>query len=138
MERKIRRQGRGLTEAELRTASLAGAENTARIRVLEVDTVPMPGWQWVQRIAARFGFDSSATAGLCLRYGIFLRRDASHDPQLLAHECVHTGQYERLGSLWAFMRCYLTECLTVGYWQAPMEREARHRAAEAVRQSCLP
>lgn len=134
MERRIRRQGRGLTEAELQTARLAGAAVPEKIRVLEVDSVPMPGWGWVQRIAARFGFDSSTTAGLCLRYGIFLRRDSAHDPQLLAHECVHTGQYERLGSLWAFLRRYLAECLTIGYWQSPLEREARQRAAESVRQ----
>jgi hypothetical protein len=33
-------------------------------------------------------------------------------------------QYERFGGVLPFLRQYLTECLTVGYPEAPLEQEA--------------
>jgi hypothetical protein len=33
-------------------------------------------------------------------------------------------QYERLGSIEAFLRQYLHECITTGYPEAPLEQEA--------------
>jgi hypothetical protein len=79
----------------------------------------------MHRLAARLGFDGRQTAGMALRYGIFVRSDSIADPALLLHECCHTGQYERMGSLTAFMRRYLMECLRFGYADAPLEAEAR-------------
>ncbi|HEX8372839.1 MAG TPA: hypothetical protein VF585_08675, partial [Chthoniobacterales bacterium] len=63
-------------------------------------------------------------AGLALGYGIFVRSDRESDRFLVAHELVHTAQYERCGSCTAFLRQYLHECLIVGYPAAPMEQEA--------------
>jgi len=55
---------------------------------------------------------------------IFVRSDCWCERRLIAHELVHTVQYERLGGIRPFLRQYLTECLTVGYPAAPMEQEA--------------
>ena len=43
---------------------------------------------------------------------------------MVVHELVHTFQYERLGSVEAFLAQYLQECLTIGYPAAPLEQEA--------------
>ena len=68
---------------------------------------------------------SVTTEGLTLRYGIFIRADRWGRRLLVAHELVHTAQYERLGGFEAFLRPYLIECLTPpGYPNGPMEREA--------------
>ncbi|NQX02377.1 hypothetical protein HQ447_17100 [bacterium] len=48
----------------------------------------------------------------------------------LAHECLHTGQYERHGEIAGFLRAYFTECIELGYPDAPMEQEAILRSAE--------
>jgi hypothetical protein len=127
-ERDILRRGRPLTPDELQRAAFAGVAAPGRIRVLTVNKVPMPGWPWVQRLAARLGFDGNTTAGMALRYGIFLRRDRTGDAGLLVHECAHTAQYERFGSIAAFMRRYLIECLRDGYGASALECEARAAA----------
>jgi hypothetical protein len=64
-----------------------------------------------------------------LRYGIYLRADESSDRELVAHELVHTGQYERMGGFLPFLRQYIYECLTVGYCASKLEQEAVQRAA---------
>jgi len=48
---------------------------------------------------------------MSLRYGIFIRSDCWGDRRLVIHELAHTKQYERLGSLWHFLKLYLFECL---------------------------
>lgn len=129
MERRILRHGRALAIEEAATALRMGVTAAQRIRVLLVPQIPMPGPAWVQRLAARIGFDGSGTAGMAMRYGIFIREDCAHSPGLIAHECVHTGQYERLGGLAAFLRRYLFECLADGYSRSALECEARERSA---------
>jgi len=63
-------------------------------------------------------------AGFTLRYGIFIRADRWGDRRLVVHELVHTAQFERLCGFDPFLRQYLSECLTIGYPDAPMEQEA--------------
>jgi len=65
---------------------------------------------------------------MALRYGIFVRKDCWGDRQLIAHECVHTAQYERCGFR-GFLEKYLRECLEIGYPAAPMEQEAILKSA---------
>jgi hypothetical protein len=124
-ERRILKSGRKLTEDETERARRAGVHQPENIRVLTVDHVPLPGPGWMHRVAARLGFDGSQTAGMALRYGIFVRRGYEDDPELLMHECCHTGQYERKGSITAFMCDYLRQCLRDGYFAAAFEQEAR-------------
>ena len=73
------------------------------------------------------------TVGLSARYGIFLRTPYHRDRRLLAHELVHTLQYERLGGIRPFLRRYLHECLTAGYAAADMEGEAIEAASALCR-----
>ena len=124
MEQRALRRGRPLKASECRLARRAGVAHPEHIRVLMVEEMPMVGLPWMRNIAARWGLDMDGVLGLCLRYGIFLRRCRPGQAETLLHECVHTAQYERLGGLAAFLIRYMRECLEHGYANAPMEREA--------------
>src|ERR1017187_6058169 len=47
--------------------------------------------------AAETNLISPSTGGMTLRYGIFIRTDCWGQRPIIAHELVHTSQYERLG-----------------------------------------
>ena len=74
--------------------------------------------------AASINFITSAPSGLALENGIFVRNDRWRDRALIAHELVHTAQYQRLGGVLPFLQTYIVQCATVGYSNAPLELEA--------------
>lgn len=62
--------------------------------------------------------------GLTLGHAIYIRRGHLED-RLLSHELRHVAQVEQAGSLEAFLQRYVTEIFTHGYWNAPLEVDAR-------------
>ncbi len=123
-EARILFSGTPLTPAQLSDARQIGVLHPERVRLLSVAEVPTPEHPLLRAAGDATGLMSPFTAGLTLRYGIYIRSDMIDDRLLIAHELVHTGQYERFGSVPAFLRQYLHECLTLGYPAAPMEQEA--------------
>ena len=124
-ERIILQTGVGLTEAELADARRLGVVRPERVRLLRVAQIPTPTHPALATAAVATGLISSASAGLTVRYGIFIRADFWGLRPLVAHELVHTSQYERLGGFEAFLRPYLMECITPpGYPHGPIEQEA--------------
>jgi len=79
--------------------------------------------------AASIHFLTAAPRGLALEYGIFVRADHWRDRALIAHELVHTAQFQRLGGILPFLQTYIFQCATVGYPNAPLELEAVATAA---------
>jgi Domain of unknown function (DUF4157) len=124
VEARILREGVPLTEESLLDARRVGVRAPERVRLLALAQVPAPTDLALKAAAAAIQFLTPATRGLTLGYGIFIRSDCWGDRQLVAHELVHTMQYERMGGIEPFLRQYLFECLTVGYPAAPMEQEA--------------
>jgi hypothetical protein len=61
---------------------------------------------------------------MTIGHGIFVLQDCLQNPNLIAHELMHVAQYERHGSLLAFLQQYLSEVNDYGYPAAPMEHEA--------------
>jgi hypothetical protein len=129
-ERHILAAGTPLTEEQLADAVRVGVAQPQRVRLLAVDAIPAPEHPLLRAAGEATGLISPFTAGLTLRYGIFVRGDLIDDRRLIAHELVHTGQYERFGSVIAFLRQYLAECVTIGYPGAPLEQEAILRSEE--------
>jgi hypothetical protein len=124
-ERTILQTGVALTESQLADARQVGVVQSERVRLLRVAQVPTPTHPALVAAAANSGLISPFTEGLTVRYGIFIRADCWGKRALVAHELVHTTQYERLGGIEAFLRPYLLECLTPpGYPRGPMEQEA--------------
>jgi hypothetical protein len=128
----ILRDGVPLSASQTADAKNAGVAHPERVRLLKVTSIPMPDHPALRAAAEATGLISPQTIGLTLRYGIFVRSDCWGDRRLVAHELVHTSQYERLGGFQAFLRQYLHECLTVGYPDAPMEQEAVRFAERLV------
>jgi hypothetical protein len=124
LEKRILREGVPLLEQETGDAKMLGVREPDRVRLLCLASVPTPDDLTLRAAAAAVQFLTPATRGLALRYGIFVRQDCWRDRRLIAHELVHTSQYERLGGIEPFLRRYLHECLTIGYPGAPLEQEA--------------
>jgi hypothetical protein len=133
-EQLILREGVPLNQLEMIDAKLIGVREPERVRLLPLDTVPTPTDPLLKAAAAAIHFLTPDTRGLTLQYAIFVRSDCWRDRALIAHELVHTSQYEQLGGILPFLDQYLFECVTIGYPEAPMEQEALERAASILRQ----
>ena len=128
-ERHVLCEGVRLSEIELADAKAIGVRNPERVRLLRVDAVPIPADPMLRAAAASINFLTAAPRGLALDYGIFVRADHWRDRALIAHELVHTAQFQRLGGILPFLQIYIFQCATVGYQNAPLELEAVATAA---------
>jgi hypothetical protein len=59
--------------------------------------------------------------------GIYIRQDYYGDNVLLYHELTHWDQYQRMGLI-NFYAKYFSGLIYPGYWNCPMETEARAAA----------
>ena len=128
-QRRVLSVGVPLSETELADAKAIGVRNPDRVRLLCVDSIPMPVHPMLKAAASSMHFLTGAPRGLALEYGIFVRTDHWRDRALIAHELVHTAQYQRLGGIIPFLQTYLAQCASVGYSNAPLELEATAIAA---------
>lgn len=128
-ERKILRLGIPLSATGLADAARMGVTHPGKIRRLQVKSIPVLNSRLMKILSRMIPPLSANTVGLSLRYGIYVREPWSGDRFLIAHECVHTGQYERSGSITSFLTSYFTECVETGYPAAAMEQEAILRPA---------
>ncbi|PYJ07501.1 MAG: hypothetical protein DMF06_15530 [Verrucomicrobia bacterium] len=126
-EQHILAEGEPLSEAQLHDARLVGILHRDRVRLLYVPEIVPPTYPMLRQAAEATSLISPVTGGLTLRYGIFIRSDCRGNRPLVVHELGHTLQYERMGGFEVFLRQYLSECLTIGYPEAPMEREVIDR-----------
>jgi hypothetical protein len=117
-------EGVPLSKTEMADAKSIGIKNPGRVRLLRVDAIPVPAHPTLRAAAASLHFLTAAPSGLALEYGIFVRSDCWRDRALIAHELVHTAQYERLGGVVPFLQTYISQCAAVGYENAPLELEA--------------
>ena len=123
-ERRVLCEGVPLSKIELADARVIGVRNPERVRLLRVAAVPVPAHPMLRAAAASMNFITAAPRGLALDCGIFIRSDHWRDRALIAHELVHTAQYQRLGGILPFLQTYIVQCATVGYANAPLEKEA--------------
>lgn len=126
-------EGVSLSKVELADARVIGVCNPERVRLLRVDSIPVPVHPVLRAAAASINFLTVAPRGLALDYGIFIRADYWRDRALIAHELVHTAQFQRLGGILPFLQTYIFQCATVGYPNAPLELEAIETAARICR-----
>lgn len=124
--------GRDLAPHEKADATLAGVRQPQRIKICVVRNIPSPTKGTLGEANRLLKLITDQTAGLTLNYGLFIRNDCLEDSPLLFHEFVHVAQYERLGGFQGFLPCYLQQCVTFEYKNAPLELEAV-RAAKNYR-----
>ena len=128
-QERILREGVPLSGTEMSDARKVAVQRPERIRLLRVDAIPSPAHPVLQAASRVTSLVPAEPRGLTLFYGIFIRSDCWRERRLIAHELVHTAQYERLGGITPFLRQYLLECATVGYAKSPLENEALQAAA---------
>ncbi len=116
--------GRALTAVEQAMARKVGVKHPERVRVVFVDKFPMPQDATLQAATLQTGLLGSNTGGLTLGYSVFVRRGHA-TWRLLSHEFRHVHQYERAGSIAAFLPMYLQQIARYGYATAPLELDAR-------------
>jgi hypothetical protein len=130
MESQILRSGRALSTDELEMARSMDVRQPTQIRIAEVEEIPAPDHPYLAELARQTGFLTSLSAGVTLRYGIFLRSDQAADRRLRAHEFRHVAQYECAGSIDEFLRFYLHELLHFGHGPGPLEVDAAEASAK--------
>ena len=96
-EQAILERGVGLTPEETAHARVIGVAQPARVRLLRVEEIPVPEHPALRAAAEATHLISPFTAGLTLRYGIFIRSDCWGQCRLVVHELAHAAQNERLG-----------------------------------------
>lgn len=101
-----------------------GVSDIEKVRLMKVGSIPLPDDPLLKKAVKLTGLVSSHTAGITFRYGIYIRADRWNERRLVVHELTHTMQYERMGGIESFLREYLHECLTLGYPNGPLEKEA--------------
>lgn len=124
-EERIHRNGQLLNAEQLVAAKRIGIKHAEKVHLLFVDEMPRPEHPTLLAAVDVLRFLSPDVIGLTLGYGIFIRHAYRDDMRLLVHELTHTLQYERMGGIAPFIAQYVEECMTVGYSDSPLEKEAR-------------
>lgn len=116
--------GESLTSLEQDMARSVGVAAPERVRVEIVERLPLPEDTALRAAALQAGLLGPNMTGLTLGHSIFICR-GHKTRRLLSHELRHVHQYERAGSIAAFLPVYLRQVLEVGYQSAPFEADAR-------------
>ncbi len=116
--------GRKLSDEEIIWAEKIGITHPEKIRIHHLNKVPTPVPDFIEHFLQKRGFPAGNAAGMSMRYGIYIKEKHTNNRAIIAHELVHTHQYERLGGLWAFLKLYLQETMLLGYMHSPLEKEA--------------
>jgi len=126
-----RAAGLPLDAARVALAESVGVRHASAIRLVVVDEFPAPSDPALRQAGMQMGLLGAHGLGLTLGYAVFVRRGHEAGERLLRHEFRHVQQFERRGSLAAFLTEYLSQVVRFGYHDAPLEADARaHEAGE--------
>lgn len=125
----ILESGSPLSAEQTTVARGVGVSHPEDIRIKLVGQLPLPQDPELAAAALQTGLLGPGMVGLTLFYAIFICDRAYGSRKLIAHECRHVHQYEQRGSISAFLQEYLSQIVTVGYANAPLEQDARGAAA---------
>ena len=123
IEAQLSLQGRPLSSSEAERARNLGVNQPERVRVVVLNSFPMPEDPQLQVELERYGLGSHFVGARTIGYAIMFKPEYAGDSIALSHELVHVSQHERLGRT-AFVRRYLVEMEIMGYLRSPLELEA--------------
>jgi len=130
-EAYILKHGAPLANRQIADARRVGVKDTARVRVLVVDRIPLPDDPELAEAAQRAQIITDACRGVAIGYGIIIRADSWQNRELLVHQLVHVAQCERSGGLESFVSEYLCDRRTCpDFSVGSLEDEARGLARE--------
>jgi hypothetical protein len=108
-EAYILKHGAPLAAQQVADARRVGVEDTARVRVLVVDRIPLPDDQELAEAARRAQIITDSSRAVAIGHGIIVRADSWQNRELLLHQLVHVAQCERSGGLEPFVSEYLMD-----------------------------
>jgi hypothetical protein len=124
-------RGNPLGPRHVRDANLAGVQDSARIRVLVVDRIPLPENPELAEASKRIGILTEDTRCAGFGHALIIRVDAWNDRELVLHNLVHIAQCERCGGLEQWVHQYLGDRISCpNFTQGSLEEEARRVARE--------
>lgn len=129
--RIIQNEGSELSHEGLALARRVGVLEPERIRVLLVDEVPIHNDPLIADLAKSVGMLDGTIEGITFGHSIYIAR-GRESARLYSHEFRHVYQYEKYGSIPAFVDEYLHQVLVLGYSDAPLERDAQAFEVERV------
>jgi hypothetical protein len=121
---KIQSEGTSLTKEQVKIAKQVGVTNTDKIRILEVNKVPIPENESLSAAATQIGFLTDEMKALTLGHSIYICK-GKNTIQLLSHELRHVYQHEAFGSIPQFLVEYLKQIALVGFENSLLEQDAR-------------
>lgn len=121
---KIQKEGIPLTAEQIEIAKQVGVSNPEKVRIQEVEGLPLPIDTKLSEAAKQIGFLSEDMKGLTLGHSIYICK-GHNTKQLLSHELRHIYQYEAFGSIPEFLVEYLKQIVLVGYENSLLEQDAR-------------
>lgn len=127
--RDAAKSGSPLDARDQAIACAVGVRRPELIRVAFVTTF-WPGHPALRAAAMQTGLLGPDTEGLTLGHSVLIRKQAD-STRLRSHEFRHVQQYEAAGSIGAFLRLYFQQLLTFGYYDAPLEKDARQHERDA-------
>jgi hypothetical protein len=117
-ERRAMQIGAALAAAAQAQAHSVGVQRPLEVRVAVEDRLPVPADPALRAAADQAGLVGRMARGLTLGHAIFIVSGHELDQGLLRHELRHVHQYEKAGSIAAFLPVYLTQILQFGYANA--------------------
>jgi len=127
----ILRHGVPLDEQGMALAKHVGVAKPELVRIQYVAAVPQPEDPMLRAVADALEFIGPNTTGMTLGHGIFIV-EGHADARLISHELRHVQQYESLGGIPAFLPVYLAQIAGVGYYDVPLEQDARAHEVDAI------
>ncbi len=121
---EIQSNGMPLSSEEIDIARKVGVKHPEKVRVLETPSLPLPENPILREAAIGTGLLGPNMVGLTLGHSIYICT-GHMTKRLLSHELRHVHQYEALESVEGFLTEYLSQIVTHGYTDSPLEIDAR-------------
>ncbi len=121
---EIQCMGHRLNPSDIKLAKCVGVSNPENVKVMVAPSLMLPEDPLLRKTAISTGLLGPNMVGLTLGRSIYMR-SGHRSKRLLSHELRHVHQYERFGSISAFLSTYLGQVASYGYWAAPLEVDAR-------------
>ena len=125
----IQEQGIALSEDQIRIAKQVDVSRPEQVRLLEVETIPLPNDEKLKEASNQIGFLQESMQGLTLGHSIYIVK-GTYSNKLLSHELRHVYHYEVFGSIPAFLVEYLKQIVLVGYENSVLEQDAKKHEIE--------
>lgn len=121
---EIQLRGNALNNQGIELAKKVGVSCPEKVKIMEVPLLPMPINPILKEAALSTGLLGPNMIGLTLGHSIYIC-SGRMTRRLLSHELRHVHQYENYGSISGFLTEYLSQIVTYGYNEAPLEIDAR-------------